>query len=214
MMLLCRECPPLRTTNARTKVFNLEIRYRKATTQQSVPTMCTIGQTLRGLTMKQVWWGRNKKPIWKWCQLGKKCFSIWLFRSSSAYAKIKKILGPEIQKLAHFSLVSLSPRTRSRPGAERIRQGEGRLSRPPRTALERSYLTENSSSENRILKPRRKAPERIPPKKDDHIYIFSWRAPSTSEGWLWRQQVWGYLHFPREVAWPPAMCTLQWGVIW
>ena len=34
------------------------------------------------------------------------------------------------------------------------------------------------------------------------------RAPSTSEGWLWRQQVWGYLHFAREVAWPPAMCFL------
>ena len=36
-------------------------------------------------------------------------------------------------------------------GAERIRQGEGRLSHPPKTALERSYLTGVSSSENRIL---------------------------------------------------------------
>ena len=36
------------------------------------------------------------------------------------------------------------------------------MSPPPKTALERSYLTENSSSENRILKPRRmKTPDRI-----------------------------------------------------
>ena len=37
---------------------------------------------------------------------------------------------------------------------EWIRQGEGRWSRPPKTALIRSYLTENSSSANRILRPR------------------------------------------------------------
>ena len=60
----------------------------------------------------------------------------------------------------------------SRPGAARIRQGAGRLSHPPRTALERSYLTENSSSENRILRPRRKrTPDRIPSKRMI-IYIF------------------------------------------
>ena len=40
------------------------------------------------------------------------------------------------------------------------------MSRPPETTLERSYLTENSSSENRILRPRRKeTPDRIPPKR-------------------------------------------------
>ena len=40
-------------------------------------------------------------------------------------------------------------------------------------ALERSYLTENSSSENRILRPRRKkTPDRIPEKKNDHIEIY------------------------------------------
>ena len=100
------------------------------------------------------------------------CF---FFRSSSAYAKIQDYLGripPKIQEFAHFSLVSLSPPTRSRPGAERIRQGEGRLSHPPKTALERSYLTENSNSESRILRPRRKkTPDRIPPKKKNHTYI-------------------------------------------
>ena len=31
----------------------------------------------------------------------------------------------------YLSVVSLSPRTRSRPGAERIRQGEGRFKPPP-----------------------------------------------------------------------------------
>ena len=47
-------------------------------------------------------------------------------------------------------------RPSSRRCAERTRLGEGCWSRPPKTALERSYLTENSSSANRILRPRRK----------------------------------------------------------
>ena len=48
----------------------------------------------------------------------------------------------KIQSFARFSLVSLSIHPLSRRGAERIRQGEGRWSRPPKTALERSDLTE------------------------------------------------------------------------
>ena len=96
-------------------------------------------------------------------------YLVCFFRSSSTYAKIQEWLGripPKIQKFAYFSLVSLSPRTRSRPGAERIWQGGGRLSRPPKTVIE-------FSSENRILRPRRKkSPDRIPKKKNDHIYIF------------------------------------------
>ena len=81
------------------------------------------------------------------------------------------VYRPKYKKLrTYFSLVSPSPRTRSRPGVKRIRQAEGRLSRPPQTALERSYLTDNSSSENRILRPRRqKTPDRIPEKQNDHI---------------------------------------------
>ena len=63
---------------------------------------------------------------------------------------------PKYKNKAHFSLVSISVYPRSRRGAERIRQGEGRWSRPPKTALERSYLTENSSSENRMLRPKRR----------------------------------------------------------
>ena len=50
---------------------------------------------------------------------------------------------------------------------ERTRQGEGRWSRPPKAALERSYLTENSSSANRVCRPRRKkTPDRIPETKE------------------------------------------------
>ena len=71
-----------------------------------------------------------------------------------------------IQKKTYFSLISLSVYPRSRRGAEQTRQGEGRCSRPPKTALEGSYLTVNSSSENRTLRPRRiKACDRIPEKK-------------------------------------------------
>ena len=29
------------------------------------------------------------------------------------------------------------------------------------------------------------------------ILLYIGRASSTLEGWLWRQQVWGYLYFPR-----------------
>ena len=110
-------------------------------------------------------------------------FYHFFFRSSSAYIcqdpgiarqdpRIARAYTAQNTKNAHFSLVSLSPRTRSRPGPERIRQGEGRLSRPPRTALERSYFTENSSSENRILRPRRKKLLTESPAKRMIIYIF------------------------------------------
>ena len=67
----------------------------------------------------------------------------------------------------NFSLVSLGIRPCSRRCAERARQGEGRWSRPPKPALERSYLTENFSSANRILRPRReKTPARVPEIKE------------------------------------------------
>ena len=52
-------------------------------------------------------------------------------------------IPPKKTIFGHFSLVSLiSPHPRSCRGAERIRQGEGRCSRPSKTALERSDLTE------------------------------------------------------------------------
>ena len=78
----------------------------------------------------------------------------------------------KIQHKTNFSLVSLSVYPRSRRCAERIRQGEVRWSRHPKTALERSFLTEDSSSENRIFRRRReKTPHRILPKRMI-IYIF------------------------------------------
>ena len=105
--------------------------------------------------------------VWKWCKHESKCFPMCFGRPSSARTKIQEWLGrmPEkFKTFADFLLVSLSPSTRSQPGAERIRQGKGRLNRPPKTALVRIYLTENSNSENCILRPRRKeAPDRMPP---------------------------------------------------
>ena len=70
-------------------------------------------------------------------------------------SRIARAYTAQNTKKTHFSLVSLSVYPRSRRGAERIRQGEGRRSRPPKTELERSYLTENSSSENHMLRTRR-----------------------------------------------------------
>ena len=78
----------------------------------------------------------------------------------------------DMRYFCNFSLVTLGIRLRSRRCAERTRQGEGRSSRPPKPALKRSYLTENSSSANRILRPRRKqTPDRIPETKNDYIYM-------------------------------------------
>ena len=46
----------------------------------------------------------------------------------------------DMRYFCNFSLVSLGIRPRSRRCAERTRQGEGRWSRPPKAALERSYI--------------------------------------------------------------------------
>ena len=46
----------------------------------------------------------------------------------------------DMRYFCNFSLVSLGTRPRSRRCAERTKQGEGRWSRPPKTALERSYV--------------------------------------------------------------------------
>ena len=48
----------------------------------------TTGPTLRGVTMRKVLWGQNKKSIWKLCQLGNKWFPLCDFRTSSAYMPI------------------------------------------------------------------------------------------------------------------------------
>ena len=102
----------------------------------------------------------------------------YLFVQALRMPRSKKRSGayrPKYTNKTHFSLVSLSVYPRSRRGAERIRQGEGHWSRPPKTALKRSYLTENSSSENHILRPRRKqTPDRIP-EKGVIIYMYLFR---------------------------------------
>ena len=51
-------------------------------------------------------------------------------------------LSTDTPPFERFSLVSLSIHPRSRRGAKPIRQGEGRCSRPPEMALERSDFTE------------------------------------------------------------------------
>ena len=81
-------------------------------------------------------------------------------------------IQPKIKKLRTSRLGRSARRTRSRPGAERIWQGEGRLSRPAKTALERSYLTENSNSGNRVQRPRGKKLLTESPPKRMIIHIF------------------------------------------
>ena len=72
---------------------------------------------------------------------------------------------------ARFSLVSLSIHPRSRRGAGRIRQGEERWSRPPKTALERNELTEKVQFRaSHTEAETKKTPDRIPQKLNT-IYI-------------------------------------------
>ena len=80
----------------------------------------------------------------------------------------------DMRYFCNFSLVSLGIRPRSRRCVERTRQGEGRWSRPPKAALERSYIR------SRVPVPRiayfgrdkkKLLTKSLAPKKD-FIYIF------------------------------------------
>ena len=79
-----------------------------------------------------------------------------------------------MQHFCSFSLVSLSVYPRSRRGAERIRQGERRRSLPPKTALERSDLTEKFQFQKSHAEAEtKKTPDQIPvPSKKESFYIY------------------------------------------
>ena len=84
----------------------------------------------------------------------------------------KFLLG--MRYFCNFSIVSFGIRPRSRRCSERTRQGEGRWSRPPKAALERSYIRP------RIPVPRiayfdrdKKTPDQIPDTKEGfYMYLF------------------------------------------
>ena len=106
-------------------------------------------------------------PIWKYC-LAKFYF---INLSIHQDPKNSRRVPFKIQKFEPFSLVSLSIHPCSRRGAERIRQGEGRWSRPPQTALERSDLTEKFQFQaSHTEAETNKSPDRK--KKNDHIYVY------------------------------------------
>ena len=107
--------------------------------RQRHTAVASTGQTLRG--------GHEKSIAGTRCQFGIKANlenlpHVFLLKISIRQdPKESSRLSPKIQNIGHFSLVSLSPHTRLRPGTERIRQGEGRWSRPSKGAVERSDLT-------------------------------------------------------------------------
>ena len=66
-------------------------------------------------------------------------------------------------KTSHFTRIALILHPRLRRGSERIRQGEGRWSRPPKTALERSDVTEKFQfRESHTEAETKKTPDQIP----------------------------------------------------
>ena len=174
--MLGRERPPSKTTNARTKVFTMNSDIEK----QRHNSLTTIGQTRRGVTMKKVLGGRIRcrigkdanleiMPIWK--SMFPMFFSFTFCkcqdpRIARAYTVQKTIFD-------HFSLVCLSPHPRSCRGAERIRQGEGRWSRPSKTALERSDLMEKFQfRESHTEAETTKSPHQIPVRSKTRITLF------------------------------------------
>ena len=107
-------------------------------------------------------------PIWKCCSL------IYSFKLCICQdPRIARAYTAQNIFFSHLPLVSLSPHPRSRRGAERIRQGEGRWSRPPKTALERSNLTVKFQfRESHTEAETKKTPDQIPvPLKKKNHYI-------------------------------------------
>ena len=142
-MLLGRERSPSKQRTLEQRYLTVQSDIEK----QRHSSRATIGQTLRGVTMKKVWCGEDetRSQSGNDANWENKCVPMSFFVQALHMPRSKNSSGvyrSKYKRNAHFSLVSISPRTRSRPGAERIRQGEGRLSRPPKTALARSDLTE------------------------------------------------------------------------
>ena len=89
----------------------------------------------------------------------------------------------DMRYFCNFSLVSLGIRPRSRRRAERTRKGEGRWSRRPKVALERSYIRP------RIPVPRiayfgrdkKLLTKYLTPKKGFYLYIYYLGNPFQNE---------------------------------
>ena len=83
-------------------------------------------------------------------------------------------IPPKIHFFGHFSLGFLSPHPRPRRGAERTRQGEGRWSRPSKTALDRSDFTEKFQvRESHTEAETKKSSSPIPVLSKQYIIIYS-----------------------------------------
>ena len=83
-------------------------------------------------------------------------------------------LPPKIHEKSHISIFSLRVYPHSRRGAERKRQGEGRWSFPPKTALKRSDLTKKFQCRYSLTEAERKeSPDKIDVlSKRESFYMF------------------------------------------
>ena len=81
----------------------------------------------------------------------------------------------DMRYFCNFSLVSLGNRPRSRRCAKRTRQGEGLWSRPPKAALERSYIRPRIPVPRTAYFGRDKKKlltKSLTPKKDFHVDLY------------------------------------------
>ena len=163
--------------------------------------MCTIGQTLRGVTMKKVWWGRNKKPIWKWCQLGNKCFPIYMCFSFNwklcicQDPRIARVYTAQNTKICAFLACLAQPTypIPARCGTDTAGRGafEPLHEDGARTKLfDREFQFRESHTEAET----EKTPDRSPPKKEwSYIYLYTFASLS---GWGWLS----YLPFEARIS--------------
>ena len=131
-------------------------------------------QTLRGMTMKKQSGGDNiRNQYGNDATLEINVFQYVFFVQALLMPRSKNSSGvyrPKYQNL-HFSLVSLSPRTRSRPGAERIRQGEGCLRPPEDGARTKRFDREIQLRESHTEAGTKKIPGRTRNKMIVYIFI-------------------------------------------
>ena len=116
------------------------MRYRKATTHSS----SSSDKTLRSGHEKRVVGTKLYFQFGNYANYGNvfTCFICSISPHDVKIPKKSRAYRPKMQFFGTLSLISRSPHRRSRPYMERIRQGEGGWSRPSKTALEQSHLTE------------------------------------------------------------------------
>ena len=154
-MMLGRERPPSKTANARTKVFNLEFRYRKASTQQSALRCAQKAKSFEVCT-------------WKKCD------------GDETRSQFGNDANMEIHVFPYVFFVQALPIICQDQRIARAYTAQSTFLCAFFAHLAQPTYPSNEAIQPTIPVPRIaywgrdgiKTPGRIPPKKNDHVYIF------------------------------------------